>query len=481
MIKGIWRSTHFLLAVSVSIFLIIASVTGTFLGIEAIVDQSQKEAISNLDKISLKKTMDSLQNNFLEVYEMTVTEKNQVLVQGITSKGFETVYVNPKTGKKLDIVKPKTRLSYFMKNLHRSLFLKKTGRILMGFISFLTALLVITGFLLLINRIGGFNKIFSSLKEKQFFRKSHIELGRLFVIPIFFIAISGFYLTTERLDIFNSNKSTHYDYKAGEKYVDLDKFYLNKVKNVIYPFSSSENDTYKIQLSNRTITFQQGDNSLLSEDIHSTPFLIRAWAYWIHTGESNILIAILLTVTSLTLIFFIISGLFISSKTSWALFKFSNIDFNEAKIIILYGSETGNTFQFAKKLLKRLKQDGIKATICSLNKYKFFPKAQVFIFMTSTYGEGDAPSNADQFAYKFKKYKQLKTIEYTVLGFGSKSYPKFCSFAEDINSLLSQEESYSELYPFFKINNQDANEYLSWEKKLISRFDLIVRKKLLNS
>ena len=29
--------------------------------------------------------------------------------------------------------------------------------------------------------------------------------------------------------------------------------------------------------------------------------------------------------------------------------------------------------------------------------------------MTSTYGEGDAPSNADQFAYKFKKYKQLKT------------------------------------------------------------------------
>ena len=101
--------------------------------------------------------------------------------------------------------------------------------------------------------------------------------------------------------------------------------------------------------------------------------------------------------------------------------------------------------------------------------------------MTSTYGEGDAPSNADQFVYKFKKYKQLKTIEYTVLGFGSKSYPKFCSFAEDINSLLSQENNYSELYPFFKINNQDANEYLSWEKKIISRFDLIVRKKLLNS
>ena len=65
----------------------------------------------------------------------------------------------------------------------------------------------------------------------------------------------------------------------------------------------------------------------------------------------------------------------------------------------------------------------------------------------------------------------IRDREYAVLGIGSKSYPKFCRFAEDINSLLSQEDNYSELYPFFKINNQDANEYLSWEKKLISRFN----------
>ena len=98
MIKGIWRSTHFLLAISVSFFLIIASITGTYLGIEAIIDQSKKESISSLNKISLKNTMDALQNNFEEIYKVSVTEKNSVVVEGITYQGFETVYVNPETG-----------------------------------------------------------------------------------------------------------------------------------------------------------------------------------------------------------------------------------------------------------------------------------------------------------------------------------------------------------------------------------------------
>ena len=344
MIKGIWRSTHFLLAISVSLFLIIASITGTYLGIEAIMDQSKKESISGLNKISLKKTMDALQNNFEEVYKVSVTEKKSIVVEGITHNGFETVYVNPETGKIIYKVRPKSRLSNFMKNLHRSLFLKSNGRLLMGFISFLTALLVLTGFLLLLNKIGGLGKIFGSFKEKQFFRKIHIELGRWFVIPIFMIAVSGFYLTLERLDLFSSNKSIQYEYEAGEKYINLNEYYLDQVQNIIYPFSTLANDTYKVQLSDRTIIFQQGDNSILNENIYSIPYLLRAWAYWIHTGESNVFIAVLLTISAFSLLFFIISGLFITSKTSWALLKFSKNNLKEAEIIILYGSETGSTY-----------------------------------------------------------------------------------------------------------------------------------------
>lgn len=470
MIEGLWRNTHFLLAISISLFLIVASITGTFLGIEAIFDQTKQHSISELDKHSLKKTMDAFQDNFEEVYEISITKKNNVVVQGITLNGFETVYADPKTGKKIKKVEPKTNLSNFMRNLHRSLFLKKTGRFIMGFISFLSALLVLTGFLLLLRRVGGLAKFFKPLKEKHFFRKVHIELGRWFAIPIFLIGVSGAYLSVERFDFFNNYQSTQYEYNVGDKYIDLDKFSLNQVKKIMYPFSSSANDTFKIQLSDRTITFQQGDNSFVTENIHSAPFLIKDWAYWFHTGESNIYMAILLSLSALALVFFIISGLLITSKTSWALFDFYSSNLNEAKVIILYGSETGNTYHYVKKLLENLKKKEDKVAICRMNNYRNFPKAEKFIVLTSTYGDGEAPSNANLFENKFKNYKQLKSIDYAVLGFGSKSYPKYCRFADVVNSLLSQEDGYSELYPIFKINNQDHNEYLSWEKKLINRF-----------
>ena len=283
------------------------------------------------------------------------------------------------------------------------------------------------------------------------------------------VSLSGVYLVTERLAIFSEDQSKRYTYKAGERYVDLNKFTLDQIKKVEYPFSSLKDDTYKIEFYNRTLTFQQGDNSLLVEEIHSIPFLIRAWAYWIHTGENNILLAILLSLTALTLLFFIVSGLSISSKTSWTLFKFSKNNLNDAKIIILYGSETGKSYHQAKKLIKSLKKRKDNIAICSLNNYRIFPEVEKFIVLTSTYGDGESPSNANLFKTLFKKHKQVNAIDYAVLGFGSKDYPKFCRFAEVVDTLFNQEKGFTELYPLFKINEQNIDQYLSWENKLLSR------------
>ncbi|MGB2245009.1 MAG: flavodoxin domain-containing protein [Flavobacteriaceae bacterium] len=75
--------------------------------------------------------------------------------------------------------------------------------------------------------------------------------------------------------------------------------------------------------------------------------------------------------------------------------------------------------------------------------------------MTSTYGDGEAPSNATGFAKRFKKQIPEKKIKYAVLGFGSKSYLKFCQFAENIDDLLYNNPRYQQLVPLFKINNQN--------------------------
>ena len=88
MMKVLWRKIHFLLALGSALFLFLASVSGFILGIEALLDQTKPQAIDSLEDISLKKTLEVLNLNIKEVFEISITEKNYVIVQGISEDGF---------------------------------------------------------------------------------------------------------------------------------------------------------------------------------------------------------------------------------------------------------------------------------------------------------------------------------------------------------------------------------------------------------
>ncbi|ULT23909.1 flavodoxin family protein [Sphingobacterium sp. E70] len=74
-----------------------------------------------------------------------------------------------------------------------------------------------------------------------------------------------------------------------------------------------------------------------------------------------------------------------------------------------------------------------------MNHYQYFPKAKHLLLFTSTYGLGTAPSNATQFEKKLLAYPQQQSINFSVLGFGSKAYPDFCAYAYAIDKSLSEQ------------------------------------------
>ena len=288
MISRIWRNTHFLLAISISLFLIIASISGVILGIEALIDQTKPQAIYSLKSQSLKATMEALEDQFENVYEIVVTEKKFVVVQGITSNGFETFYVDPITGIKIKNVSPSNPFFNHVRSLHRSLFLKKTGRILVGIVAFLLFLLSITGMILLVKRLGGVMHFFLPLKENNKYRKVHITLGKWFFIPLLIIGISGAYLVIERFDGFSKKESKIKKYDAGEKKLNLNTLYLSDIKRVSYPFSNLKNDTYTIELKNRRVIIRQGDLSIVNDEIFHVHQILKNWSYYIHTGDTMV-------------------------------------------------------------------------------------------------------------------------------------------------------------------------------------------------
>ena len=469
MILSIWRFCHFSLAAVASLFLIIASLTGAILAFEPITDSLKNYSINNLNEISLKETLNVLDKKFKEVYEIQITNEDFVSAKVLTfSNQTEEVYLNPINGETLEKIKPKSKFFSFFTNLHRSLFFKKIGRVFVGIISFILSLITLTGLMLLIQRQGGILKIFKKINENNFSEKYHVVFSRIFALPIFLIAISGAYLTFDRFMIGDLQTSISFEEEilSENKYLKFDLIALNKVKKVVYPFSRSESDYYTIELSDRSVMVNQYNNRIHSQRFYPFSYFAKEWFYNLHTGKGNLLLSIILFVSSISILFFIFTGFKISTKS---ILRKLNIKYlsseKDSKYIILVGSEKGNTFEFAKFLSTQILSFGEKVIIKPLNSYKIYNQAETLIILTSTYGEGDPPSNANNFISLFKKFNQPNKINFSIIGFGSLKYPKFCAFAVDIDRMIRPLDNFEEIVPLMKVNRRSVVEFNKWVKQ----------------
>nr|BFF40369.1 hypothetical protein BACY1_21740 [Tenacibaculum mesophilum] len=217
MTTSIWRYSHLTLAISSFLFLLVASFTGIILAFEPISKQLSDYSISNTKEITLAQTISVLQKQYDEVISITIDENDFVSASVVTKEGkSDTFYVNPTTGEKLGDIEKKKPIFQFATSLHRSLFLKSTGRFIVGFISFLLCLIAITGLILITKRQGGFKKLFSKIVKENFEQYYHIIIGRYTLVPIIIITLTGVYLSLDRFSVLPIKKINHsYDFSLA--------------------------------------------------------------------------------------------------------------------------------------------------------------------------------------------------------------------------------------------------------------------------
>ena len=111
-------------------------------------------------------------------------------------------------------------------------------------------------------------------------------------------------------------------------------------------------------------------------------------------------------------------------------------------IYILYGSQSGNCESISKMLYECLINETDSITYGTLNSVVNNIESvngTVYI-MCSTFGNGDAPENADAF-WRYIKNRKLNNklfanINYMVLGLGNSNYSHFCDMGKKIDKRL---------------------------------------------
>ncbi|XP_075052853.1 nitric oxide synthase, inducible [Mixophyes fleayi] len=111
------------------------------------------------------------------------------------------------------------------------------------------------------------------------------------------------------------------------------------------------------------------------------------------------------------------------------------------KATILYATETGKSETFAKKL-QTLFNYAFNTEVICMEDYKIcnLAKETLLLVVTSTFGNGDCPSNGEKFKKSIFNLKKLDgtVSKYAVFGLGSSIYPKFCAFAHTLDQKLAQ-------------------------------------------
>ncbi len=470
-----WRKTHLWLGLFLSFFILIISLTGTILATKPLYEQYSNGNVVD-SSLSVAKVVETIaqKNKRITTQKLRIYPSGEVAITYTIRNKIKKRAISLETGQFLK-KKEEPKIYEFIGNLHRSFLLGDSGRIVPAIAAIAMFLLSISGLILLVRRLGGIKNIVASMSWKGL-SNQHSALGRLVIIPIFIIIISALWLSAVTFKFVSTGEDVPPKYPESlQKLAPVEPWTLEGLQNIpisdvveiVYPIPSDWFDVWTVKTHNKYIFIDQFTGKVLSEQPLSIWAIILDWIIVLHTGKGTFWWAIILFLSSLSIPFFAISGIIMWFKTRKR--KGGKIHHqarkNQAEIIILVGSENANTWGFAKALHNSLVKQSLKVHTTEMNAINGkFSKMKTLLVLTSTYGDGDAPESAKQFLKKIDKVN-LSHINYAVLGFGDRAFPKFCYFAHQVAVVLEQKYAKA-LLPTGEIDKQSSQAFSSWVRAL---------------
>lgn len=136
-------------------------------------------------------------------------------------------------------------------------------------------------------------------------------------------------------------------------------------------------------------------------------------------------------------------GGFFAGMHSHMLRNASSVDQSDSRIInILYGTQTGNSESVANDAAVTAKAHGLSPVIQSMDEIEIdaLAKMKHLLIITSTYGEGEMPDNAQLLWEQAcsDSAPNMESIQYSILALGDTSYDEFCKAGIDWDNKLAE-------------------------------------------
>lgn len=471
------RLIHTWLALPSALFIILVALSGLVLSFDPIKDSVTSPKL-NTGQSSIAMLADKVQQKYQGVEQIKRTQNGLYLVSYSNEQGYGQDQINPLTGSKIQ-AHQKSDLYLWMQTFHRSLMLGESGRMLVAGIAFLLLTLSLSGVLLMVRRLGGIKNMFK-LAKGTLSQKLHAELSRFALVGILVSTLTALYLSAMTFSIIPENGAPELDYpvrihtlaaKPIASLPVLQNLDANELVVLEYPYQGDLEAVYSIETHSGVGYIDPTSGLWLDYQHHSNFHQISQFISALHTGEGMGLWTVFLALSSLALPIIAITGLVIwfRKKVNSAVFGKADkgamqnfVASQEANIVILAGSEGLSTWRFAQEFSQALITAGNKVHLNNMNQLESTYANATYVFlMTSTYGEGQAPSSASHFLEKAKDLNLPRGCQVNVLGFGDSQFTHFAGFAKQVEALVIN-KGFKQMLPMTAIDRFCQASLASW-------------------
>ncbi|MCP8939296.1 PepSY domain-containing protein [Alsobacter sp. SYSU M60028] len=379
--------------------------------------------------------------------------------------------IDPATG----ALSPAPEPSPFMlvvKNLHRKLLLDDPGRVTAGLGAFAMLVLAVSGLAMLARGLGGWRKLAGPVRGTAM-QRLHGQASRAAVAGLLISALTGVAMSLTTFEVLPDGAPASAEAARSAEGPTLSPAQipllrdtpLASLRTLSFPYADDPTDVFRLATADGESNIDRATGAVLSTAANTPYQSAYQVIYALHTGELAWPLTVLLGLSSAAVPLLAGTGVAIWWARRRARPGRSAAIAGVSDTVILVGSEGNTTWGFAETLRAALAGAGVDASVAAMNDLgPHLRAARRFVVLTATYGDGEAPSSASDFLARLARFEAGPELEFAVLGFGDRQFPRFCGFADTVDRAL-EEKGLRRLLPEFRIDRQSAQGFADWGRE----------------
>ncbi|WKZ12200.1 MAG: PepSY domain-containing protein [Gammaproteobacteria bacterium] len=386
----------------------------------------------------------------------------------------DSAVIDPATGRDVASADPNP-LRRWLTNLHRSLLLGDSGRLIVAAGALAMLLLAISGTVLVARRLGGWRHWLARLRGPLAGRL-HTDIARVTVLGLALSAMTALSMSAQTfeivtIDVASLETPATVSGQAGLALTEMQALRATPVaelRELSFPAPDDPQDMFTLRTDRGVGYVDQGTGTLLGWQDLSLGQRASETIYMLHTGQGAAVLGLFLGVMAMGGPILAVTGILVWLPGWRSRPRLTdNTPAAQADTIVLVGSEGGSTWGFAATLARGLRDAGQSVHVASMAAFQpaRYRRARRFLILAATYGEGDAPASAKGFLVRLQSLKTAPTAPVAVLGFGDRSFPAFCAFARAVDN-VARDKSWPALMAFDTIDRQSPQDFARWGRIL---------------